>query len=118
MKNLSIILLLSLVLIPIVWNGVSFLHYLVEHTHTFCENDADHEHSSTDHCLTMYHLGQSHDHHQVPTKTEFYELKQFINNFSSFNIPAFITNLSETDVIHSTRFGRLYINEVFQPPIG
>jgi len=117
MKNLFIIMLLSVVLLPIIWNGMGFFHYLVDHTHTFCENEDNHEHTSTDECLAMCHLGQSQAQHQIPTQIEFYELKQFITTPSILNIRPLVNNLSNTAIIRSHHFGRVYSNDIFHPPI-
>ncbi len=117
MKKISIIIiLLSLVLTPIVWNGFGFLHYLLAHTHTFCEDDANHEHPSAKECLAMYHIGQDHDQHQVPAKVKFYELKQFVAPILSLNIQSFIPSHSAIDINFLLHFGRIYANEVFHPP--
>ncbi len=115
-KFAIIILLLSVVLTPIIRNGIGFLHYLSAHTHTFCNNDVDHEHPSADACLAMCHIDQQQGQQQLPTKVKFYELKQFVTPILSLNIQSFIPSYSAMDIGFLLHFGRIYANEVFHPP--
>jgi len=86
MRKHSTILLLSLMLIPLLWNGMSLIHYLVEHTHSFCTNEQDHQHSSTEDCQIICHIAPQHAQGQIPHKLGFYKLKQYISPFSSFDV--------------------------------
>ncbi len=110
-------MLLSLVLLPIIWNGLGFLHYVVEHTHIFCITDADHEHKSPHECSDIYHVNQSQDHDHLPTNIEFYELKQYITTLSSLNIQPFSAALTATNAGASLNHGRIFSDDIFHPPI-
>ena len=117
MKKFSIILLLpSVVLTPIVRNGIGFLHYLSAHTHTFCDTDTDHEHPAADACLAMCHMDQHQGQQQLPTKVKFHELKQFVTPMLSLDIQSFASSYSAIDIGFLLHFGRIYANEVFHPP--
>ncbi|MFT4761963.1 MAG: hypothetical protein ACI9XO_001044 [Paraglaciecola sp.] len=118
MKKLPAILLLTLVLLPVIWNGVSFFHFIVEHTHTFCGNDADHEHSSTHDCLNIYHLTEYQDHEQILVKTEFFELKQYITNYPTLNIPILLSTSSAVKFESSFLYGKILTDGIFRPPIA
>ena len=118
MKKFTSILLLSFMMIPIFWNAMSFVHYLVEHTHTFCTNKQDHQHSSSDDCFKICNITQHHDQGQVPLKVEFYELKQYITPFSSFKTPIKFTNQLSSFTNYSSLYGRVILEDVFRPPIS
>lgn len=120
MNKLITILLLSVVSLPIMWNGLGFIHYLTEHTHTFCsDNKDDHQHSSDD-CLTICHLFQHQDqnHNQISNKVEFYELKNYIKTDLSMDIQFVYSNHNITNNNLSHHFGRSHLNDVFHPPIS
>jgi len=105
-------------LIPLLWNGVNFLHYLVEHTHTFCASEENHQHTSTDECHTICHISPLHDQSQIPTKIEFYELKQCITAYSYFNIQSTFSNQLSTNNTFSFLYGRMISEDIFRPPIS
>jgi len=119
MKKFSSILLLSLMLIPFFWNAKSLIHYLVEHTHTFCASEQDHQHSPTDDCHTICLITTAqHDQAPIPTKTEFHELKQCITAFSSFNTHFLLTNHLSTNANYALLYGRIISEDIFRPPIS
>jgi hypothetical protein len=117
MRQLCTILLTSLVLLPILWNGASFFHYVVEHTHAFCESDIDHEHPLVDDCLTICHVIQDQDHNQLLSKVEFFELKQYITSSFTLNKQLFSDRLVSTNAGSALFQGRIYSDDIFHPPI-
>ncbi|MEM9822225.1 MAG: hypothetical protein AAF985_14175 [Bacteroidota bacterium] len=118
MKKIRFLLLLSLVMLPVIWNGMNLVHYVLEHTHAFCLTDTDHEHKSAHECLDLYHFSQSHDHNHLPTKVEFFELNQYITDFSSLNIQSYSSVFNATKAVSSFFYGRIYIEEIFHPPVA
>ena len=117
MRKLSSILLLVLMFLPVIWNGLSLLHFVVEHTHTFCESDADHEHTSLHDCMSFCHITKSQENNQFLSKIEFSELKPCINPLSSFIIQSFSFSLVTTMNESPFLLGRNYSNDIFHPPI-
>lgn len=118
MKSFSLIVLLSVILAPIFWSGLTVVHYLVEHTHVFCLADADHVHKSSHECLDIYHISQDQDKNHLLTKIEWYESKQYITTSSSLDIRSFA---DPHDATYSRAFlnhGRLFSDDIFYPPIG
>ncbi len=116
MKVLNSIVILSLILSPIFWNGLSLVHYMVEHTHAFCLNDEDHNHQSVDECETICSLHSQDD--PVPSqKIEYQEFKQYITTLSTLNIKSPFSTLAATKAVTSLHYGRIYSNDVFHPPI-
>ena len=111
-------LLFSLMLIPLLWNGMNFIHYLVEHTHTFCASEEDHQHTSSNDCQTICHITPSHDQGQLPTKIEFYELKQYITADSYLDIQDLFSNQLSTNTAFSFLYGRTISEDIFRPPIS
>ena len=105
-------------LIPLIWNGVSFMHYLVEHTHTFCESEQNHHHSSTEDCQTICHIAPQHDHGQVPHNIEFYELKQCISPFSYFDTQLLLPNRTSICPDYSLLYKKIISKDIFRPPIS
>lgn len=116
-KTLTI-LLLSLMLIPLCWNGMSFMHYLVEHTHTLCANEKDHQHPSAEDCHTICHIAPQQDQGPVPNKVEFYELKQYVTVFSCFDKQYSFSNAISTYSAYSLLYGRILLEDIFRPPIS
>ena len=120
-RPIAIILLLNLLLLPLIWNGVNFIHYLVEHTHTFCESEQNHQHTSAEDCHTICHISPQPYQGQIPVeKIEFYELKQYITTF-----PLFLSNqfsyclllflpilIMHFFLVESSQ------NDIFRPPIS
>jgi len=118
MKNLSIIMFLSLILSPIVWNGLNFIHYVVEHTHTFCLSDTDHNHIKPNECSHIYHITHQQDRDQIPLNIEFYELKQYTTALSSLTAQDFLSNFTPTNTNFSFLYGRIFPNDILRPPIS
>ena len=110
--------MLSLILIPLCWNGMSFIHYLVEHTHTFCASEDDHQHSSTEDCTNVYHVAPHHEQNQIPHKVEFYELKQYISSFSSFDTQLLLPNRTSICPDYSLLYEKILSEDIFRPPIS
>jgi len=117
MKKPHVILLLILVLLPIIWNGVSFFHYLSEHTHTFCESEIDHHHSTVDDCESIYDISKGEDQNHLLTKVEFYEIKQFITPRSIISITSHLSTASALIFECSIQLERLFSEDIFHPPI-
>ena len=100
-------------LLPPIWNGASFIHFLVEHTHAFCSSDVEHEHSSTDDCHTICHIALETEKGTFPnSKVEFYELKQFIPAFSDFDSAGSVSDLHSTNFSHSHLHGRIIYDDL------
>lgn len=118
MKKLFTISLLSLVLLPIIWNGVSFFHYVIEHTHTFCESDINHEHTHANDCLNVYHISQNQDHDPLLSKIEFFELKQYITAFPFFDKQFSFSNITSTNSEYFLLYNRILSEDIFRPPIS
>jgi len=118
MKNTFTILLLSLLLIPLVWNGMSFIHYLVEHTHTFCASEQAHEHTSTEDCHTICHITPQHEQSQIPHNIEFHELKQCISTSTSFNNQFAFSYQFSTSSDYTLLYGRIISEDILRPPIS
>ena len=116
-KNYTIILF-SLLLIPLIWNGVSFIHFLVEHTHTFCASEQDHQHTSTDICHTICHVSPQHDQGQIPHNIEFYELKQCITALPFFDKQFSSFNSININPEYSLLYNRIISEDIFRPPIS
>jgi len=114
----STLMLFSLLLIPLIWNGMNAVHYLVEHTHTFCASEQSHEHTSAEDCLTICHIAPQHERSQVPVKAEFYELKQCISASSSFNRPLALSKLLPSKADYLLLRGRVLSEGIFRPPIA
>ncbi len=118
MKKTSTILLLSLMLFPLFWNSISFVHHLVEHTHTFCASEQDHQHTSTEDCQTICHISPQHDQGQVPHKIEFYELKQCLSSFSPFNTQLLLSNRISISPDYSLLYEKIISEDIYRPPIS
>lgn len=119
MRKITAIIILSLMLLPPIWNGASFIHFLVEHTHAFCSSDVEHEHSSTDDCHTICHIALETEKGTFPnSKVEFYELKQFIPAFSDFYNTVSIADSHSANFSFSHLDGRTFIDELLRPPIA
>lgn len=118
MKKISVILVLSLLLLPIIWNGVSLFHYVVEHTHTFCETELEHAHTDPDDCLTIFQFSENHHQNQLPstTKSEFKELNQYVSPDLHL-IPATFLISQQTNFVDIAIPNNCFIKDVFHPPI-
>ncbi|MFK8008032.1 MAG: hypothetical protein AB8H03_16865 [Saprospiraceae bacterium] len=118
MKKLFIISLLSLMLIPLLWNGISFLHYVMEHTHTFCASEENHEHQLAGDCHTICQITPTHDKSQLPNKIEFYKLKQYVTAYTCLPIQSTFSNQLSTSTAFSFLYGRIISEDIFRPPIS
>ena len=118
MKQTSIILLLSLLVFPIIWNGISLLHYAIEHTHTFCERDSEHSHPNPDDCLSIFELSESKSQSELPstTKSDFQELQQYLTSNLELNSIEFLSSQQINFVIFSLPDDD-FPKDVFLPPI-
>ena len=117
-KQTSIILLLSLLLFPIVWNGISLLHYAVEHTHTFCQTETEHSHPNPDNCLSIFELADNQNQPQLPatTKIEFKELQQYLTpNLELKSIP--FQSFQRINFLNSALLNDGFPKDVFLPPV-
>ena len=86
MKNLAILLCLSLMLLPVIWNGIGLWHYVMEHTHTFCAVDSvEHSHQTSEDCVSICQLINTTSNQQLPITNDYYELKTCITSTPFFN---------------------------------
>lgn len=118
MRQKSIILLLSLLLFPIIWNGITLLHHVVEHTHTFCATDTEHSHSNPDNCLSIFELVEGPHQGQLPaaSKSEFEDLKQYLAPKLVIK-PTLYISFHQINFIDSPLPEDLFLSQVFHPPI-
>ena len=118
MKQTSVILLLALLLLPIIWNGVSLFHHIIEHTHTFCQTESGHVHSNPDNCLSIFQLAESHNQNQLssPTKSEFKELKQYLTS-NLYSTLIRVLPFQQMNFEDIALLDNLFIKDVFHPPI-
>jgi len=117
-KQTSVILLLTLLLFPIVWNGISLFHYAVEHTHTFCQTDSEHSHPNPDNCLSIFELTESQSQSELPisTKSEFQELQQYFTpNLDLY--PMQLLSFQQVNFVTSSHLEKGFSKDVFLPPI-
>jgi len=117
-KQTSVILLLPLLLFPIIWNGISLFHYVVEHSHTLCLNETGHSHPSPDDCLSIFQLTDSQNQNQLPatTKSEYQELKQYISPDLELS-SILLLSYQSVNFTHLTLSNYLFSKDVFLPPI-
>lgn len=117
MKLLSVISLLCLLSFPIFWNGISLIHYVVEHTHTFCETDLEHSHPNPDDCLTILQLAENNSQSQLPstTKIEFQDLQQYLTPNLYLTSIAF-SSFSAINFANFSLPNDGYLKDVFHPP--
>jgi len=115
-KQTSIILLLTLLLLPIIWNGITLFHFVVEHTHTFCQEDLAHAHSNTEDCLTIFQLSENHNQLPSPTKSEFKALKQYLAS-NLYLAPILPYTFQQINFINPSLTDDAFSKDVFQPPI-
>lgn len=118
MKQTSVILLLTLLLLPIIWNGVTLSHYVVEHTHTFCQTELEHAHSDLDDCLSIFQLAENHHQNQLPApaKSEFKEIKQYLNPILDLG-PIIVFSSQQMNFVDISIPDNLFTKDVFHPPI-
>ncbi len=118
MKQLSVILLLTLLLVPICWNGYSLLHYVLQHTHTFCQSTAEHSHPTPEDCLSVFQLVDSQNQSQLPSTNniEFQEIKQYLTlDFLSTTL--INQRLQQFNFAGTSFLNYLFHKEVFHPPL-
>lgn len=118
MRKLAIILCLNLMMLPVIWNGIGLLHYVMEHTHTFCEADlAEHTHQIPDDCISICQLTVSQSNQQLPTTNDYYELKICLVQIPFFkrllHNPSNKENFIESYLLESH-----FSDDIFNPPIS
>lgn len=118
MKQFPVVILLTLILLPIIWNGVSLFHFVIEHTHTFCQTESEHAHSTSENCLSIFQLAEKHNQNQLPSplKNEFKELKQYLSPLL-LTSSLVLTNIQQRDFEDIPLPVRLIPKDIFQPPI-
>lgn len=118
MRQTPTILLLTLILLPIFWNGISLVHYAIEHTHTFCQSEDEHAHSNPNDCLSIFQLSEYDNHNQLPASknSEFQELKQYITPNLVLK-PISKLTFQQTNFVNFSYIDDLFYREVFLPPI-
>ena len=118
MKKLAILLLLSLMMLPVIWNGIGLWHYVVEHTHTFCASDAaEHTHQIPEDCVSIYQLTNNQSHQQLPTINDYYELKTCLTPIPFFNTLLF-SSTNQSNFVESHLLDKHFSDDIFHPPIG
>lgn len=115
MRQASVILLFSLLLLPTIWNGVSLFHFAVEHTHTFCSTDEDHSHSNPTHCASIFQLTDSQSQLPSTTKIDFQELKQFLTPNLEFRQRLFLS-FPQNYFITPSLLDNGFSKDIFHPP--
>ena len=118
MKLTSVIFLLILLQLPVIWNGISFIHYVIEHTHTLCSTTTEHAHPDPENCLSVFQLAESQRSNQFPPATtiEFQELKQYLP------LPLYSSSI-ESQSVQQINFVDIFFLEylftraIFHPPI-
>lgn len=117
MKQPLVILVIFLLLLPIFRSGLAFTHYILVHTHLFCQNDLVHQHH--DDCLTLTILRTSQPQDQLPSplKHEVSDIKQYYL-VHPLNVCS-INHLAHEQMIFATPFSldTFYAKEIFHPPI-
>jgi len=105
-------------LLPVIWNGIGLLHYVVEHTHTFCTTEeTKHTHETVEDCLSLCQLTNQQPHQQLPTSNDYYELKICITKNAVLNTLSFsLTN--QTNFIPPILLEKSFSDDIFHPPIG
>ena len=89
MKKLSILLFLNLMMLPVIWNGIGWWHYVVEHTHAFCDSDLEeHTHQTPEDCVSICQLTNNQPNQQLPSTTDYYELKNCLPQNTFFKTQA------------------------------
>ena len=117
MKQALVISIISLLLLPIFWNGLALFHYVVEHTDLFCHSELEHSHPNNCLTLTIFQSSQSQNQLPSPTKIEIQELKLYCLTPCLNLCP--IDPLSSKQVNFPNFFppDDLFSKEVFHPPI-
>jgi len=114
-RQASVILLFSLLLLPTIWNGVSLIHYAIEHTHTFCSSDEDHTHSNPTDCTSICQLTESQSQLPSSTKIDFQELKQFLTPNLEFKQKLFLS-FQQNYFITPSLLDNAFSKDIFHPP--
>ena len=118
MKQAFVIFLLSLLLLPISWNAISLVHYLVEHTHTLCQETTDHAHPNPENCLSVFQLAEKQNQHQpTTTNIEFQELKQYLTPDLLLTTVVF-DPIRQVDFVEIAFLNHLFHKDIFYPPIS
>ena len=115
MKKVSILLILSLVLLPVIWNGIGLLHYMVDHTHTFCLDDSDHTHQPVEECLSICQITPNQSQH-IPTLNDYQELKQYLT-FNKNLLPITILPVNQFNFKDPHLLESSFSTDIFHPPI-
>lgn len=118
MRFTTVILLLTLLSFPILWNGISLVHYVVEHSHTFCQSEVEHSHPNPDDCLSIFQLADSENQSPLPatTKSEFQALKQYLTPQLALN-PILFLSYQRAHFLDPVHSNHLFSKDVFLPPI-
>ncbi len=118
MKKTSTLVLLAVLVIPLIWNGVNCLHFLVEHTHAFCVTEQGHQHSPIEDCQNTGHMVIQHDQGHLPERPKFYELQQCISITSFYNSQKTLDRQFYAETNFTSISGRMTSGKVFRPPIS
>jgi hypothetical protein len=105
-------------LFPFFWNGLSLIHYMAEHTHTFCNTELDHEHIPSEDCHTICHFSAEEGQAQIPNKVEFYELHQCITTNTYLEAESNWANANSTNLSYAHLYNRSFSGNIFRPPIS
>lgn len=118
MRFTAVILLLTLLTFPVLWNGISLFHYAVEHSHTFCQSESEHSHPNPDDCLSIFQLTDSENKNPLPanTKSEFQALKHYLTPNMELN-PLLLLSCQRANFLDLVLPNYLFSKDVFHPPI-
>lgn len=118
MKRLASILLLSLTLIPVIWNGINMIHYVVEHTHVFCTNYDDHTHQTVEECSSFCVFEDYQHQYHFSIQNDYQELKIYLTlHHLSFNFKTPLS-LYQSIFLESPAWEHSFIRDIFRPPLS
>ena len=118
MKRIVTIILVNLMLLPVIWNGLGLLHYVVAHTHTFCTTDsAEHAHQTPADCISLCQLTNNQPHQQLPITNDYYELKTCLTSTLFFNT-LLLSSTNQSNFVDPFLLETHFLTNIFHPPIG
>lgn len=119
MQLTKTIILLCLISLPVVWNSVMLVHYLVAHTHAFCHNINPHEHTPVNDCKDLCNIEFNKEvNDQYPVqKTEYFEIKNCLSAHTKLNLHN--KGSDETaEFIGPHFFFQHFSDKILRPPIS
>ncbi|MFK7934801.1 MAG: hypothetical protein AB8G22_14935 [Saprospiraceae bacterium] len=116
-KNWSPILLFCLALLPVLWNGTSLVHFLVEHTHALCANEDDHSHPTAKECATICAFDAPSSEQPTATQHDYQELKIYLT-LSEYLPTQIVISNRQPSFPKVNLWENLFCPDIFHPPIG